>query len=128
MVRLENGAWAEALPVVVVPEADRQELAAALEAARQHCGLAKGDLTFWGRDGEGVYSHAEALWSVYWYSDGTLAIVPERHVPTRRDPVSGDVLDGGWADVREWSRPLPSGTAMSVVAETLMMRDKGAQL
>lgn len=119
VVKKPSGVWTETRPVHVVDTTDLQALAAALARAKETSGAIRPEQAIWDGDASRVWESAEQRWSIYWYDNGTLAIVPKVLIPLELDPVTGDVLDGGWADDKEHTQILSDDAPMGQIAAAL---------
>lgn len=119
VVRQSNGIWRETPPVYCVPFAETEHFADAIQTAREASVIAE-PTAFWDGNGRKVWDDASLRWSLYWWDDGTLAIVPKYLIPLQSDPETGDILDGGWTDDKERTRVVPGETPPDQVAKLLV--------
>lgn len=119
VVRQPSGVWREALPVHAIPLADIAALADAVQAAREGCANSDTGI-LWDGMSHKVWEGASLRWSLLWWDDGTLAIAPLYFVPLRKDPATGDILDGGWADDKERTLVISGETPAGQVARLLV--------
>lgn len=119
VVKKPSGVWTETRPVEIVDTTDLQALAAVLARAKETSGAIRPEQVIWDGDAGRVWESAERRWSIYWYDNGAVAIVPKVLIPLELDRITGDVLDGGWADDKEHTQILSDDTPMSQIAAAL---------
>jgi len=120
VVRWADGPWVETLPVFKGKTADLDGLVNAILGAKQSSGMIPENRPTWDSEGGRVWATASQIWSLHWYDDSTLLVIPKRRVPTETDPETGGGLDGGWADDIQKAHLLPADTGPKHIVQLLV--------
>jgi len=128
LVQGQTGAWISVLPEVVSSTGDAQALAEALDSVRPHSqrwrrNRPELDMIPWDGDAGRVWQGASHLWSVRWYSDGSVLLAPQ----TRFHSDEPDLARGeGWQRVAGAERTFGPPVSSSTIAEQIVAGAEGA--
>jgi hypothetical protein len=127
LVQGQTGAWTSVLPDVVSPRGDAQALADALDSVRPHSqrwhrDRPAVDVVPWDGNAGQVWQDATHLWSVRWYSDGSVLLVPQaRFHSDEPDLARGE----GWQRVAGAERTFGPPVSSSTVANKIVAGVEG---
>ncbi len=122
LVKESSGLWIEILPVTRCGR-DENELGAAIQQMKEHSIKGLNQFQPWNGENGSVWVNSKKFWSIYWYDDHSLAIVPKYPRTLETDPETGKILDGGWADDSDKKVVLAEDTSAREIARILFRGD-----